>query len=79
MNTCSAPTSLRRKVLASMLIAGGMSFDLSQALAADADWRIVLQPELGCQATPKSPGILLILCADGRMIIRFTPNPARDR
>jgi hypothetical protein len=73
MNTCSALADLLRKVLASLLIAGSTSAVLSQALAADADSGIVLQPELGCQATLRSGGILVIMCADGRMTIRSTP------
>jgi hypothetical protein len=72
MNTRSALADLLQKVLASLLIAGSTSAVLSQALAADADSRIVLQPELGCQATPRSGGILVITCADGRMMIRST-------
>jgi hypothetical protein len=71
MNTCSAPANPLRKVLASLLIAGSTNAVPSQALAADADSRIVLQPELGCQATPKSGGILVIMCVDGRMMIGF--------
>lgn len=71
MNTCSALANPLRKFLAGMLIAGSVSPVPSQALAADADSRIALQPELGCQATPKSGGVLVIMCVDGRMMIRF--------
>ena len=72
MNTRSALADLLQKVLASLLIVGSTSAVLSQALAADADSRIVLQPELGCQATPRPGGILVIMCADGRMMIHST-------
>lgn len=71
MNTCSALAKQLRRVFASLLIVGTTSAVLSKALAADADSRIVFQPELGCQATSKSGGILVIMCVDGRMMIRF--------
>ena len=69
MNTCSALADLLRKVLTSLLIAGSTSAVLSQALAMDANSGIVPKPELGCQATLRSGGILVIMCADGRMMI----------
>lgn len=71
MNTCSALANPPRKVFASLLITGSTSAVLSQAFAADADLRIASQPELGCQATPKSGGVLVITYGDGRMKIRF--------
>jgi len=72
MNPCSALANPLRKLLVSLLIAGATSAVLPQALAANADSRIMPQPELGCQATPKSGGMLvLIMCVDGRMMIRF--------
>jgi hypothetical protein len=70
MNTCLVPANLLRIVLASLVIANTTIAILSKALAADGDTRIVLQPQLGCHATPKSGGMLVIICEDGRMMIR---------
>ena len=60
MNTCSAPANLLRIVLTSLIIAGIKIAVPSDVVAADADSRIVLRPQLGCQATPKSGGFLVI-------------------
>ena len=70
MNTCLVPVNLLRIVLASLVIASTTIAVLSEALAADGDSRIVLQPQLGCHSTPKSGGMLVIMCEDGRMMIR---------